>query len=216
MESDFQRLIAAIRAGDRQTADELVRKIEPYLRAAIHLRLTDSKLRRSLDTVDICQSVLLALFARGSLGWTGQETDEHIRRKIVKMAANKLVTKARREKWNLGPLPEGYEIVDLVPSPSQVVADRELKTAIWNHLTEAERWLFEQNKLQGRTWKEIAEDVDGLPPALRGSDQDSLRMRLRRAVLRVREELQHDGARHSQPIAEDRACERAGLYGMAR
>jgi hypothetical protein len=151
--------------------------------------------------------VLLALFARGGSAWSGHETEEHIRRMIVKTALNKLVTKARREKRYSGALPEGYEILDLVPPPSQVVADRDLRTAIWSRLTAAERWLFDQNKLQGRTWKQIAEDIDGLPPALRGGDQDSLRMRLRRAILRVREELQHDGPRHAQPGNDEQVYE---------
>jgi DNA-directed RNA polymerase specialized sigma24 family protein len=213
MKSDFQRLITAIRAGDRLTADELVRKVEPYLRAAIHLRLTDSKLRRSLDSLDICQSVLLALFARGGSAWSGQETEEHIRRKMVKMALNKLITRARRERWNRGAIPEGCDILDLAPSPSQIVAELELKTAIWNRLSEAEQWLFDQNQLQGRTWKEIARDTDRLPQSLRGGDHDALRMRLRRAILRVRQEFQHDGACHARAIAEERAPEQSRPAG---
>lgn len=190
MESYFQRLIAAIRAGDRQTADELVRKVEPYLRAAIHLRLTDSKLRRVLDSLDICQSVLLALFANGGSGWTGRETTEHIRRKLLTMAINKLRTKARHERRNHGSLPDDWECLDSAPPPSQVVGDLEMKSLIWERLSTAERWLFDQNKVMGRTWKEIAGDTDVLPAALRGGDHDSLRIRLARAILRVRHELQ--------------------------
>jgi len=216
MESDFQRLIAAVRAGDRQTADELVRKVEPYLRAAIHLRLTDSKLRRVLDSLDICQSVLLALFAKGGSGWSGQETEDHIRRRILKMAFHKLVTKARHERRNEGSLPDGWERLDSAPPPSQVVADLELTTLIWDRLSEAERWLFDQNKLRGRKWKEIASDTDVLPAALRGGDHNSLRIRLARALVRVGHELQHDGAHHAQRTIDQRPPERAGSAGMAR
>jgi len=216
MESDFQRLIAAIRAGDRQAADELVRKVEPYLLAAIHLRLTDSKLRRVLDSLDICQSVLLALFANGSSGWSGHETPEHIRRKLLTMAINKLRTKARHERRNQGSLPDHWECLDSAPSPSQVAGDLEMKSLIWERLSAAERWLFDQNKVMGRTWKEIAGDTEVLPAALRGGDHDSLRIRLARALVRVRQELQHDGARHAQRNIEQRAPERAGSAGMAR
>src|SRR5262245_31034745 len=143
MESDFQRLIAAIRQGDRQLADHLVRKVEPYLRSAIHLRLADSKLRRVLDSMDLCQSVLADLFARGGSGWSGQETEGHIRRKILKMAFNKLVSKARHERSNRGSLPNGRDLLDMAPSPSQVVTNLELGTAIRNRLSETEQWLFD-------------------------------------------------------------------------
>src|SRR5271165_5094565 len=100
MKSDFQRLIAAIREEDRQAADELVRKVEPYLRSAIHLRLADSKLRRLLDSMDLCQSVLADLFAKGGSGWSGRESEDHIRRTLLTMAFNKLVSKARHERRN--------------------------------------------------------------------------------------------------------------------
>ncbi|MFI5454256.1 MAG: RNA polymerase sigma factor [Isosphaerales bacterium] len=210
MESDFQRLIAAILKGDRQAADELVRKVEPYIRSATHLRLTDSKLRRLLDSMDLCQSVLADLFAKGGSRWSGRETEDHIRRTILTMAFNKLVSKARHERRNQGSLPEGCEVLDSAPSPNQAVDDLERKAVIWNRLSEAERWLFDQNKVKGRTWKEIARDTDELPATLHGVAHDSLRIRLARAILRVRQELQRNGASHAQRNIVQRPPDRAG------
>ena len=188
MESDFQRLIAAIRQGDRQSANELARKIEPYLRSAIRMRLTDSsKLRRVLDSSDLLPvGPRRPSHGQGGSAWSGRETEDHIRAKILKMASNKLISKARHERRNRGSLPDGWERLDGAPSPSQAVADLDLKTAIWNRLSDEERWLFNQNKVQGRTWAEIALDSSDLPEALRGAGPDALRMRLTRAIARVK------------------------------
>jgi RNA polymerase sigma-70 factor (ECF subfamily) len=210
MNSEFQQLIAAILKEDRQAADELVRKIEPYLRRAIHLRLTDSKLRRLLDSIDLCQSVLADLFTKRGAGLSGHETEDQIRRTVLTMAFNKLVSKARHERRNQGTLPESCEIPDLAPAPDQVALDRELSARIWNELSESERWLFDQNKVKGRTWKEIAGNPDELPEALHGVAHDSLRIRLARAVLRVRQELNCDGASHGPGRLVDRLPGRGG------
>jgi len=210
MKSDFQRLIAAIREGDRQAADELVRTVEPYLRSAIHLRLTDSKLRRLLDSMDLCQSVLADLFAKRGAGWSGRESDDHVRRTLLTMAFNKLVSKARHERRNQGTLPEDCDVLDLAPTPNQVVDDLDLRAVIWNRLSEAERWLFDQNKVKGRTWKEIARNTDELPAALHGVAHDSLRIRLARAIVRVRQELKSNGASHAPRHIVERPPGRAG------
>jgi RNA polymerase sigma-70 factor (ECF subfamily) len=210
MESLFERLVVAIREGDRQTADLLVRAVEPYLRGAIRLRLANSKLRRVLDSMDICQSVLADLFARGASGWSGQESGTHIRRKILRMAFNKLVSKARHENPNRGSVPDGCELHDVTPAPSQVVADLELGMAIRSRLSQTEQWLFDENKVKGRTWKEIAKASDLLPEVLRGITHDSLRIRLARAIIRVRQELESDGATDARGNIKQPTHERAG------
>jgi DNA-directed RNA polymerase specialized sigma24 family protein len=210
MNSDFQRLIAAIREGDRQAADELVRKVEPYLRSAIHLRLIDSTLRRLLDSMDLCQSVLADLFAKGGACWSGRESDDHVRRTLLTMAFNKLVSKARHERRNQGTLPEDCDVIDLAPAPNQVVDDHDLRAVIWSRLSEAERWLFDQNKVKGRTWEEIARNTNELPGALHGVAHDSLRIRLARAIVRVRQELNADGASHAPRHIIERPPDRAG------
>ena len=55
-------LLDRIRAGDQGAATELVRRYEPALRRSVRLRLRDPRLRRVLDSSDVCQAVLLRFF----------------------------------------------------------------------------------------------------------------------------------------------------------
>src|SRR5262249_39259404 len=54
----FQDLITRVRAGDRDAAAEFVRRYQPLLRRTVHVRLRDQRLRRVVDSMDVCQSVL--------------------------------------------------------------------------------------------------------------------------------------------------------------
>ena len=57
-ETPFQELIERVRGGDGDAATELVRRYEPAIRRVIRLRLTDARLRRAFDSMDVCQSLL--------------------------------------------------------------------------------------------------------------------------------------------------------------
>ena len=48
--------------GEEQAATELVQRYEPELRRFVRFRLTNGRLRRHVDSVDICQSVLGRFF----------------------------------------------------------------------------------------------------------------------------------------------------------
>ena len=63
-DTSFEELITRVRAGNEEAAAELVREYEPEIRREIHFRLTDPSLRRIVESVDICQSVLANFFAR--------------------------------------------------------------------------------------------------------------------------------------------------------
>jgi RNA polymerase sigma-70 factor (ECF subfamily) len=183
----FRDLISRVRAGDAQAAADLVRYYEPTIRLVVRRRLTDPALRRLLDSMDICQSVLASFFVRAALGHYELDTPGHLLRLLTVMARNKLHSHARhqqaarRDYRRLQPdgPPEG-EFIDPRSNPSQVVADRELLREFRRRLSEEERLLAEQRAL-GRAWSEIAAEVGGSP--------DGLRMRLSRGIERVTHEL---------------------------
>ena len=54
-DAQFAELMARTRSGDQDAAQQLVREYEPEIRRAARLRLTDPKLRRIVDSIDICQ-----------------------------------------------------------------------------------------------------------------------------------------------------------------
>src|SRR5262245_65121852 len=96
-DESFRDLIRRVRAGDEQAATELVRQYEPEIRREVRLRLTDPGLRRVIDLVDICQSVLGNFFARAALGQFDLGEPRQLLALLVKMARNRLTDWARRQ-----------------------------------------------------------------------------------------------------------------------
>lgn len=184
---EFQILLERIRAGDGDAARELVRQYEPEIRRMVRVRLTDARLRRVLDSMDIVQSVLGNFFARVAMGQFQFDQPEEVLHLLVKMARNKLNDQVRRQharrrdlRREAGGADVLEAVADSVETPSRMAADRELVDAIRRQLTEDERYLAEQRAL-GRDWAEIAADIGGSP--------DALRMKLTRALDRVANEL---------------------------
>lgn len=60
--TSFGELIERVRLGEADAAVELVRTYEPAIRRTLRVRLVDARLRSTLDSMDICQSVLGSFF----------------------------------------------------------------------------------------------------------------------------------------------------------
>jgi RNA polymerase sigma-70 factor (ECF subfamily) len=186
-DESFRGLIRRVRAGDAEAATRLVRCYEPTIRMVIRRRLTNPALRRVLDSMDVCQSVLASFFVRAASGQYELDTPEQLLKLLAVMARNKLKNyalherAARRDYQRLqkGGL-QDKDCVDPRSSPSQVVADRELLDQFRRRLSPQEQLLADQRAL-GRPWTELAAEVGGSP--------DGLRMRLHRAIERVAQEL---------------------------
>jgi RNA polymerase sigma factor (sigma-70 family) len=187
--SDFAQFLAAVRAGDQAAAEELVRRHEPYIRRVVRLRLYDSRLRRLFDSMDICQSIMASFFRHAASGDFALGTDRDLANLLVRMALNKLATKARGLLREEGGLPPGWDAIDPHPAPPDEAVRQETLYAIRSRLSEDEFRLFELSKVQERSWPDIARELGGRP--------DALRIRLARALARVRRELQKEDASHA-------------------
>jgi DNA-directed RNA polymerase specialized sigma24 family protein len=181
------QLIQRLRGGERSAAEELVRHYEPVIRRAIRVRLVNPTLRRTVDSVDICQSVMGSFFVRAALGQYDLNSPEQLAGLLIKLARNKVADAARRqnaEKRDHHRMQEGASAVDRVmdghESPSQVVAGAELLQKFREKLQPDELILAEQ-RAQGREWNDLALE--------RGESAEALRKRLKRAVDRVAREL---------------------------
>src|SRR5438105_3038755 len=97
-DSRFHEFITRIRAGDEQAAVEMVRRYEGVIRCEARLRMTDPRLGRLVDSVDICQSVLASFFAQMAAGRFTLDRPEHLLRLLVQMAHNKVADAARRQQ----------------------------------------------------------------------------------------------------------------------
>ena len=185
---EFEKILAAVRTGDPQAVEELVRRYEPVLRHLIRIRLHKRHLQRLLDSADVCQSVLANFFRRAAEGQFKIHTPQDLNELLVTMALNKFRDWVRRQHRHGGGLPDGWDPPAADRDPGRMAADQELVQKIRDRLTAEELQLFHENQVLGYTWAEIA--------AQRGSEPDTLRMRLARALARVQREFQTSESSH--------------------
>ncbi|MBI1831523.1 MAG: sigma-70 family RNA polymerase sigma factor [Planctomycetes bacterium] len=192
-ESSFADLIRRVRAGDSDAATQLVRDYEPAIRRSLRLRL-DPRLRRTCDSMDICQAVMCSFFIRAASGQYELDTPEQLMKLLATMARNKLV-KTRRDQFRArrdarrveAGSTDDRDVAGKASTPSQQIEAKDLLSEVHRRLTDEERHLVEQRN-QGREWADIAAEVGGSPEALR--------KKLARAVDRVADELGIDEADH--------------------
>ena len=93
----FADLLERVRRGDPDAAFDLVRKYESAIRVAVRTRLSDPKLRRQFDSMDVCQSVLASFFLRAAAGQYDLRDPAQLVALLTKMAHNKFAMRARHE-----------------------------------------------------------------------------------------------------------------------
>jgi RNA polymerase sigma-70 factor (ECF subfamily) len=185
-ESSFRELIGRVRQGDEAAASELVRRYEPAIRRAVRFRLTDPRLRRTCDSMDVCQSVLLSFFVRAASGQYDLDTPEQLLKLLTAMARNKLLNQARhqhaarRDSRLVDDEAEDGQLIAGDANPSRQVEARELLDEVHRRLAPDERQLVELRN-QGYDWAAIAAQVGGTPV--------NLRQKLHRALARLTRQL---------------------------
>lgn len=187
-DDSFQVLLRRVRAGDQVAAAQVVRQCEPELRRIVRLRLTDPRMRRVLDSMDICQSVLGNFFVRVAAGQFDLDTPEQLLGLLATMARNKVLNQVernqagRRDQRRM--TADGDAALNIVAdaqeSPSQIVAGQELQLKVRELLTDEERQIADR-RANGESWEQIATAM--------GDKPDALRKKLTRAMDRVVQEL---------------------------
>lgn len=178
--SSFAALIARVRKRDAEAAAELVRQYEPALRRVARVRLRDDRMQRTLDSLDVCQSVLGSFFVRAALGEYQIETVDDLLKLLATIVRNKVASHVRKEtadrrdhrRLQAGDLGV-RELASAEPTASRVVEARELLAACWQRLTPRERQIAEL-RAAGEEWADIA--------ARFGDSPEAVRKRFRRAV----------------------------------
>src|SRR5262245_46308505 len=131
MDETFAELIARVRAGDDRAATDLVRRYEPEIRREVRFLLRDPFLRRSFDSMDICQSVMGSFFLRAALGEYSLDRPEDLIRLLISMTRNKVVDATRRQRaqrrdHRRATSLEAVDVAARTPKPSTVLEGREL------------------------------------------------------------------------------------------
>jgi RNA polymerase sigma factor (sigma-70 family) len=186
---DFESFIQRVRAGDEQAARELVERYEPVIRRVVRMRLRDPRASSRFDWTDICQSVLASFFVRAASGQYDLDQPDQLLRLLVAMTRHKLSKQERRHRADkrdyrragTGDTPDLEGQAAATPSPSRLVAGRELLQAVLVRFSEEERMLVDL-RAQGCEWAEISTRLGGTAA--------SRRKQLARAVDRVEQQLE--------------------------
>jgi len=187
--TEFADFIRRIRAGEDDAARELLERYEPIIRREVRVRLRDPRLYRRFDWTDVCQSVMASFFVRAHAGQFDLKEPDQLLRLLVVMTRHKLAKQERRHRAGRrdyrrlepGDPAELEGRSPAAPSPSRLVAGRELLDEFRRRLSNEERQLADLRAL-GYEWAEIASRVGGTPGAR--SKQ------LARALDRVEEQLE--------------------------
>jgi RNA polymerase sigma factor (sigma-70 family) len=188
-DSSFDELIRRVGSGDEQAATRLVRDFEPVVRRVLRARLRGARARCDFDSLDICQSVLAIFFVRVAAGEYDLKEPADLIKLLLTMTRNKLAEKMRHQhrlrrdsRRTVGGVEE-LALAGRDPTPSSVVAGKEMLEQARQRLSEEERQLVELRG-QGLSWEEVAVSLGGTAGARRNQ--------LARALDRVAQELRLD------------------------
>lgn len=188
-DEEFLELLQRTRLGDQEAAKRLVQEYEPEIRRAARLRLTDPKLRRLVDSIDICQSVFGRFFQGALEGAFNLENPQQLLVLLTTMTRNRVIDEhrkqsaAKRSKDNSVGHLDADQLCSDEPGPKTALIRRELVELVRTRLNEDELKLAEL-RAEGCSWEEIGRQLNQSP--------EGLRKRLERALSRVRVQLQEE------------------------
>ena len=142
----FQERLARVRQGDDAAAGELFQRYEAEIRRAVRLRLLDARLRRALDSSDICQEVLKSFFQAAEADRYEINSEEQLLKLLTEMARKKLIDCVRRQRAQRRggdrkavEIDSGLQVPAPVGTASQDAVRKETAARIHELLTEEER-----------------------------------------------------------------------------
>jgi RNA polymerase sigma-70 factor (ECF subfamily) len=166
VDEEFSALLGQARSGDSDAATDLVRRYEPELRRYVRFRLTDSRLRRFVDSVDICQSILGRFFVGFFAGKYELRSPDELIALLFRMAKNEVCDQIRKQRAarrggraaQASALHSVEVLADSGMGPSERVANNELLEKMLQTLPSHERLLV-QRRMAGFGWAELAAEL---------------------------------------------------------
>jgi RNA polymerase sigma factor (sigma-70 family) len=170
--SSFTALLEQVRNGDQEAASQLVEEFEPVVRRELRFLLRDNRARLELDSMDISQSVLSNFFVRVATRQYDLNEPVDLVKLLATMTRNKVAEKLRNQhrqrrdsrRTVLGV--EGMALASADPTPSRVLAGKEILELVRRSLSGEERRLVDL-RAQGLSWEEIADSLGGSADARR-------------------------------------------------
>jgi len=166
VDEEFSALLGQARSGDSDAATDLVRRYEPELRRYVRFRLTDSRLRRFVDSVDICQSILGRFFVGFFAGKYELRSPDELIALLFRMAKNEVCDQIRKQRAarrggraaQASALHSVEVLADSGMGPSERVANNEQLEKMLQTLPSHERLLV-QRRMAGFGWAELAAEL---------------------------------------------------------
>jgi RNA polymerase sigma-70 factor (ECF subfamily) len=202
--ADTQRLLHAVRAGDRAALDQLLQQHRAYLRGMVGLRL-DPKLRARVDASDVVQEAQIEAVRRVEAYLERPALPFHLWLRQIAydrllMLRRQHVEAARRAVEREAVLPDESSmglarfVLGSEPTPSQQLVQHELVARVrlaLADLTDDDREILLMRTLEGLSNQETAQ-VLALDPAAASK-------RYGRALLRLRQVLKAQGLLEGEP-----------------
>ena len=184
---NFLALIDQVRSGNEAASAELVVRFKPFIQRVVRIRMGNPGRRGSLGqevgSSDVCQSIFRSLFQGLRKNRYQLDQPSDLERLLRGMIRFNVATKARRFGVRYRELLADFDQeawMDSGPGPDQEIAEQDLIEAIQAQFSEAELELLTL-WLDDTPWAAIGQKL--------GCSSDSARVRLSRAVARVRERM---------------------------
>lgn len=188
MVNELAELLTRVREGDEEAARLLVQRYESAIRIAVRTNLSDPRLRRQFDSLDVCQSVLASFFFHLSSGSYDLSVPAQLSALLTKMAQNKVRMRARdqfRQRRDVRRLSqvdiETVKIRGCQAGPDEGVDDQDLLQHALQMMPPEIRVIADR-RMAGESWLEIADAI--------GGTSDGRRKQFERAILPIAQSLQ--------------------------
>ncbi|HEV2968763.1 MAG TPA: sigma-70 family RNA polymerase sigma factor [Pirellulales bacterium] len=161
MNESLEALLIRFNAGDERAVEQMFISFEPYMRMAIHRRISGS-LRAKFDSADVVQSVWADLVdGLHRSKWSFENVDQ-LRAFLVKMTRNRLIDRLRQHHQTLRrEITLSPENVDALPADRcPRVSENFYADELWQQMVEAcpsAHYELLELKHQGASIAEIAE-----------------------------------------------------------
>jgi RNA polymerase sigma-70 factor (ECF subfamily) len=186
----FRELLSRVRSGDADAQAELYCRYESVIRRSVRIHRFSGRMRRLLESADICQLVMMSFMHRAGDGQFDLETSKDLLHLLAEMTKNKVIDQARRQTAGRRDVRRTQGGIDEIDhrdahgTPSQEIVMRELFDKVREKFS-AEEWrLAELRLFQQLEWDDVASQV--------GASPEALRKKLERAYERVRQSLPKD------------------------
>lgn len=163
------------------------------LRRRARTRLRQYGLSGQAESMDICNDVMADLARKGPKATTHDEVLGYVLRAIDNQVLDTFRTLARQcrdFRRNEATPVEELRVPTDATTPSQIALRREVLDRIRALLTDDERRAVDM-MLENRDWAEIGEAL--------GMGPDAIRMRVRRAIARVKDQIAHESGVTDDP-----------------